>query len=313
MTLFDILAVVAPVFLVIAAGQGALRTKILNDESVEGLMRFTNYFGFPILLFGAIARLDLGAEFDPSLLATFYIGSTASFFLAMFGARFIFRREWPDSVVIGFGGLFTNGFVLGIPISERALGIDALGPNFAIISVHSPYCYLIGVTAMEIARAGGQSVMRTVQSVFLSMTRNPLVMGLAAGFALNFSGLTLPEPVWEAVDLIGMAALPAALVGFGGILTRYNFGRSAGAATMVSLLSLGLHPFLVTQLGAHVFHLPDGQYNSALLTAAMAPGLNMYIFASLYQRAIGAAASTLIMGTSLSVLTVSAWMFALRL
>lgn len=313
MTFLDILAVVAPVFLVIAAGHVAVRARILGDDVIDGVMKFANFFGFPILLFGAIGRLDLGAEFDPALLATFYIGSTTSFVLAMLGARYIFRRDWQDAVVIGFGGLFTNAFLLGVPISERALGSDALGPNFAIISIHSPYCYVLGVTAMEIARAGGKSMLETLKAVGVSMMRNPLVIGLSAGFAVNFSGLALPEPAWEAVDLIGKAALPTGLVGLGGVLTRYHFGRSAGAATLVSTLSLGLHPLLVILLGTYVFNLPDGKFNSALLTAAMAPGLNMYVFATLYQRAMGAAASTLIMTTALIMVTVPGWMLALRL
>ncbi len=312
MSFIQILLVIAPVFLVIGVGHVAVRGGLLTDAAVDGVMRYANYLAFPVLLFSAIARMDLSANYNPALLATFYLGSTNSFILAMLGARYIFKRDWQDAVVIGFGGLFTNAFLLGIPISERALGADALGPNFAIISVHSPYCYTLGVIAMEIARAEGKGIIATLRAIGASMIRNPLIIAIVSGFTVNLSGIDLPKLIWDAVDLIARGAVPAALVALGGVLTRYNFGRSLGAASMVATLSLIVHPMIVFLLGTHVFHLDDGAFNSALLTAAMAPGVNIYIFATIYQRAMGAAASTLILATSLSVITVSAWMLLLR-
>jgi malonate transporter len=45
-------------------------------------------------------------------------------------------------VAIGFVPLFANSVLLGLPITERAYGADALAGNFAIISIHAAYCYL---------------------------------------------------------------------------------------------------------------------------------------------------------------------------
>ena len=47
---------------------------------------------------------------------------------------------------------------------------------------------------------------------------------------------------------------------------------------------------------------------SAVVTAAMAPGVNTYVFASLYARGQAQAASAVLLATALSVLTVSAWL-----
>lgn len=40
----------------------------------------------------------------------------------------------------------------------------------------------------------------------------------------------------------------------------------------------------------------------------MAPGINIYVFASLYGRAQKVAASSVLLGTSLSILTVWLWL-----
>jgi malonate transporter len=96
-----------------------------------------------------------------------------NFVLGLFGARFLFGRPWPDSVAIGFVPLFANSVLLGLPITERAYGADALAPNFAIISIHAAYCYLLGITTMEIVKSGGSGglVMSARWSARSSATR----------------------------------------------------------------------------------------------------------------------------------------------
>jgi predicted permease len=44
----------------------------------------------------------------------------------------------------------------------------------------------------------------------------------------------------------------------------------------------------------------------------MAPGVNSYLFARMYQRGLDTAASTVLLGTAASVLSVSAWLWVLR-
>ena len=46
----------------------------------------------------------------------------------------------------------------------------------------------------------------------------------------------------------------------------------------------------------------------AVLTAAMAPGVNAYVFANMYGRAKRVAASSVLAATSLSVLTAWFWL-----
>ena len=50
---------------------------------------------------------------------------------------------------------------------------------------------------------------------------------------------------------------------------------------------------------------------SAILTAAMAPGVNAYIFANMYGRARRVAASSVLIATALSVFTVWGWLAVL--
>ena len=165
-----LLEVTLPVFIVIGFGYAAVWRGLFSDAGVAGLMRFTQGFAIPCLLFRAISTLDLSASFDPGLLISFYTGSGTCFALGLLGARLLFGRPWEDAVAIGFSALFANTVLLGLPIMERAYGAGALQPNYAIIAVHAPFCYALGITAMEIARSRGGGALATARAVFGAMS-----------------------------------------------------------------------------------------------------------------------------------------------
>lgn len=305
-----LLDVTLPVFLVIGFGYAAARLGLFRDAAVDGLMLFAQGIAIPCLLFRAISTLDLGQAFQWPLLIAFYAGATAGFLAGLLGARLLFGRPWPDAVAIGFCALFSNSLLLGLPITERAYGAGALSANYAIIAVHSPYCYALGIAVMEVVRHSGRGLLVTVRAVATAMFRNPLVVGIAAGVAVNLSGAQLPEVATEALDLLVRAALPAALFGLGGVLVRYRPEGDLGTVVFVCALALGLHPAITWSLG-QALDLGQGPLRSAVVTAAMAPGVNAYLFANMYGVAKRVAATTVLVATALSVLTVSAWLAAL--
>lgn len=305
-----LLDVILPVFLVIGAGYLATARGYFSDAGVEGLMKFTQSFAIPCLLFSAMASLDLAADFDIPLLASFYGGAILCFALGMLAALKIFKRSLPDSVAIGFCCLFSNSVLLGLPITERAFGSDALSGNFAIIAFHAPVMYLIGVTVMEIARGSGKSPLETTRTVLSSMFHNALILGIGLGLLVNVTQFPLPDVVSDAVDLMARAALPAALFGLGGVLVRYKPEGDIKVIAMVAAFSLVVHPALAWSFGT-LSGLDRDAFRSLVLTAAMAPGINTYIFANMYGAARRVAASGVLFSTGFSVLTVWFWLLLL--
>ncbi|MEZ5913000.1 MAG: AEC family transporter [Paracoccaceae bacterium] len=305
-----LIEVILPVFLVIGFGYVAAWRALIAAEHIDGLMKFTQNFAIPCLLFRAIAGLDLGQNFDLALLVPFYAGASCGFAAGLFGARFLFGRPWEDSVAIGFCCLFSNSVLLGLPITERAYGAGALAANYAIIAVHAPFCYGLGVTVMEVVRARGQGAGVTAARVARAMFRNALVIGIGLGFAVNLSGLPLPDVLTDAVDLMARAALPAALFGLGGVLIRYRPEGDARVIAWICAVSLVLHPAITWSLG-RMTGLDAPAFRSAVLTAAMAPGVNAYIFANLYGVAKRVAASAVLLATAATVITAWGWLLIL--
>ena len=302
-----LIEVILPVFLVIGFGYLAVWRKLFSANGVDGLMKFTQNFAIPCLLFRAISSLDLSQSFDVRLLASFYTGATICFLLGICGARYIFGRNWEDAIAIGFCCLFSNSVLLGLPITERAYGDGALAGNYAIIALHSPFCYAVGITCMEVVRNRGRSPFDTGRRVITAMFRNALVIGIALGFVVNLGGINLPGVLIDAVDLMVRAALPAALFGLGGVLVRYRPEGDMRTILYVCAISLMVHPLIVWTIGSAI-DLPTNAFRSAVLTAAMAPGINAYVFANMYGRAQRVAASAVLLATALTILTAWFWL-----
>jgi predicted permease len=305
-----LLDVILPVFLVISFGYVVARAHWMDDSAIDGIMRYAQNFAAPVLLFKSVAALDLSLAYNPGLMLSFYLAAFASFGLGVTGARLIFHRPAADCVAIGFACLFSNSLLLGVPITERAYGTDALAGNFAIISIHSPLFYGAGITCMELVRARGLGLSKAAlgHKVGRAIVTQPLVIGIITGFVVNLSGLPFPAVAQSAVDMVAGSAIPAALFGLGGVLIRYRTEGDRSTIAMICGCSLLLHPGLAYILGRFVFDLEAPALRSAVMTACMAPGINAYVFANLYGVAKRVNASAVLVGTALSILTIWGWL-----
>ena len=302
-----LLDVILPVFLVVGFGYVVVWRKVFSTAAVDGLMCYTQNFAIPCLLFMALIKIDLGQAYSFRLMGSYYIGAASGFALGFLGARYIFKRSAEDSVAIGFVSLFSNSVMMGLAITERAYGVDALVANFAIVSLHAPFCYFVGITAMEIAKSDGDSIAQVALNVGKSMMKNALFIAILLGLLVNIADVALPKAFLDGTNMVATTALPAALFGMGGVLYQYRPEGDFGAIAWVVGISLLVHPAIVWSLG-QLWDLSVSELRSAVLTSAMAPGINCYIFASMYNRAKRVAASGVLIATALSVLTIWCWL-----
>ena len=307
-TALALLEIVVPVFLVVGAGYAAVRARYIGEGMVDALVTYGVTVAVPCLLFLAMTRIDLARSVDAGALAAFFGAGTTCFLGAMACSRLIWHRRPGESVAVGFATFFPNIVMLGIPIAERAFGAQAMGAVFGIIAFHSIYNYFVGFIAMELVRQGGAGLMSALGRAFVTTFRNPLMIGLVLGMAVNLVGLTLPGVALGALEMVARSALPVALFSLGGVLTRYSLRDEAGEALMVSVFSLFVHPALGWLLAGPVLGLAPDFVHAVVLLAAMPAGINGYIFATLFNRAVGTAASAALIGTALSVGSVTIWL-----
>lgn len=307
----EVFAIVAPIFLVVGFGYAASLFRLISDEAVDGLMRFTIYFAVTCLLFRATATIDLRTALKPGILVSYYLPAFVCFASGIVLARTVFRQRPGESVSAGFTTLFANTLFIGIPVCHRAYGEAADPTVYAIVSIHAATMYTLGVVSMEASHREGSGAVAAVGKVVRSLSRNPLVIAVALGFAYNFTGLAIPSAVDDALKLLTSSALPAGMFAVGAALTRYSLGGKAVEAGVMVFLKLLIHPALAMLFAFTVFSLDSVEAKTVVMMAAIPSGLNIYIFARLYDRGAELAANVILLATATSVLTLPIWLIVL--
>lgn len=306
--MYDIFITILPVFLILAIGYGAVKIGYLNVSIADGLNATSVQLIIPIMLFMALYRLDFEQAFQIPMLVGFYTGAFLSFGLTSLIARKFFKRKPGEAIAVGFAATFSNSFLLGIPIAERALGSDVLPFAFGIIAFHAPLIYIVGIVAMEFARSDSRSMGQMGIQIAKTLFANALMIGILAGAIFNLLGIHIPNPVYGTLELMSKAAFPMALLGIGAALTRYKVKSEVAETALVSCMSLLFHPAIAFVLTHFVFDLPMDAVKAAIIIAAMPPGINIYIFANMYNRATALAASALVVATTSSIISISLWL-----
>ena len=311
--MLTILIIVAPVFALVATGYLAVRFGAFPRTGVSGLITFVNNFAVPCLLFRAMLDIDFAAVFNPAMIAGYYISALATLAFAIFVARAVFRNRPGEAVATGFSGVFSNTVLLGLPIVQRAYGEDVLPIMYSIIGFHAPILMTVSLITMEISRRDGVSPGTVAVTAIKRVFTNPLLIGIGLGLVGNLFNLTLIEPVDAFTRMMTQAVLPAALFGLGGALNEYRVRENLLLSGTMSAIKLLLLPAIVYVLVIGVFHVDPMIARIAVITAAMPSGINVYVFATSYSRSVDVAASSILITTAMSVLTVSFWLFVFHL
>jgi malonate transporter len=306
-----IVNVILPIFALMALGYAAVRFRLYPAEGVQSLIAFVNNFATPCLLFRSLLTSDLRTAFNPAIIGPFYLGAIICFVVGIFVARKLFGNLPDTAVSVGFSSTFTNTVLVGLPILSRAYGDEALPVTLSIIGLHGAILLTVGMLVMELARRNGQSLLRTLVTALRRVGSNPLIWGIAAGLIGYFAGLELVEPADAFFSMMAAAVVPAALFGIGGALNQYRLSESWRQALVATLLKLVLHPLIAWVLMVPILGVPLEFARYGILLAAMPAGVNIYIFATYYDRGVDVATNTVLLSTVLSAVTISLWLLVL--
>ncbi|UYN99448.1 MAG: AEC family transporter [Devosia sp.] len=311
--MLSILAVTAPIFALIALGYLAVRFALFPADGIKSLIAFVNNFATPCLLFYSIGTSDFRAAFNIAIIGPFYLGAFVCFVLGIILARKVFGNRPGEAVSVGFAGTFTNTVLVGLPVMARAYGEGALPVTLSIIGLHGAILLTLGMVTMELTRRDGQPLAKTLLLAGKRVFSNPLIWGITAGIVASLVNLQLPEPALAFFQMMGQAVVPAALFGIGGALNEFKLSENWKQALVASLIKLILHPFIAYALMIWVLHVPMDIARYGILLSAMPAGVNIYVFATYYDRGVSVATNTILIGTVLSALTISGWLFVLSL
>ncbi len=270
-----ILGALAPVFLLIVFGYGLGRGGFPGGGVWPHLERLIFFVLFPALLIDSLATAELGA-LDVGPLAAALIAAVLAVAALVMALRPVLKVDGPAFASIFMGATRFNTYV-GIAAAGALYGVAGLTMAALAIAVLVPLVNVLSVLVLVSVAPqidGGRRWSRALWET----VRNPLILGSAAGIALNVMGLGLPPGIDDVVHALGAAALPMGLLAVGAGLDLGSIRGAAGALTWATVLKLGVMP--AAMIGACAAFGVDGlAAKIAILFAALPGASTAYIIA----------------------------------
>jgi predicted permease len=282
--IFELLSVVAPVFVVALVGLAWARSGTHFDE--ESISRLVLNVGIPCLVFRTLTSLDV----PPAELAR--MAGLAAGVMSMFaigGVAALKVMNLPAHTYLG-PLIFANSGNIGLPICLFAFGDAGLALGMAYFAVSSTCHVVLGGPLF----AGSFSLR--------PFFRSPLTWAVIITVGVIASGVTVPIWIARTTTLLGDIAIPLMLLTLGVSLSKMH-PESLGRSAILSLVRLGLGVsaslLLTTLLGV------EGLPRKVLvLQASMPVGVLNYLFAQRYARTPEQVASLVLVSTLISVVSI---------
>ena len=281
--LADIVAVMAPVFLIAALGYGWARADL--PYSGPFITTFMINVATPCLVFATLLRL----RFEAAELATVAGASLLCLILAAVVAFAILRVSGHSLRVYLPALIFPNSGNMGMPLCLFAFGETGLGLAVVFFAVLAVAQFTLGP-----AIAAGRVDLR-------QMLRTPLIHAVALALLLQTCGIALPRWAANTTELLGGCAVPLMLLSLGVALARLRIAGLGRAMAMSGLrLTLG---FAVGLTVATVLGLEGTVRGVVILEAAMPVAVFNYLWAVRYDTAPEEVAGMVLGSTLLSFAT----------
>jgi malonate transporter and related proteins len=243
---------ILPVFGVIALGFGVKRLNVVPITAWPAVNSFGYFILYPAFLFSTVASADFSGPSTFQFLGCLIAGFTVA---AAWGLslRLAVRDDGPAFTSVFQGSVRWNGFIIlaAAPAlygpEGTALVALGFGPVVAFVN-------LISVSVL--AKWGDNDVTPDLTSALKEVARNPLVLASLIGILANISGFTHYMGVaLEAVNLLGRAAMPIALISVGAALSFAQITKVPVLLIVGTLSKLLVAPALMLVVG-HILGLP---------------------------------------------------------
>lgn len=244
--MMDIVAAIVPVFALIMFGQFVRRTLVDQPEFWAGADRLTYWVLLPALLYSKIATMQVSADFVGPFAIVVVAGFAAAFVFAIVVAKAL-GMPGPVASSVVQGAARHNTFI-ALAVTERLFGAAGQASAYLASSILIPITNVAVVVAIVMLHQVATSTGALVRAITRDLARNPFIISVGAGIAVNALGIGAIPVLHDMADLLGRAALPLVLLSIGAGIKLEGLSASVmpiAVATVGKMLVFPLAIFVV--------------------------------------------------------------------
>jgi len=234
----QVLAALLPTVALVALGAALRRLPLLSAAGWDGIERVTYFVLFPALLLRAMARAPLD-RIEAGWLAVAVLGAIALMTLAGLALGRAMALSGPATGSVLQAVTRFNTYV-GLALALALQGAEGVAAFAIVAAIAIPAVNLVAVWG-HARLVGGQGQGPGAMAPMLA--KNPLILAVLAGLALNLAGLRPGGWIDAALATMGDASIALGLLACGAGLdfaAARAAGRAVIAATALRLLLMPL-------------------------------------------------------------------------
>ncbi|BCG64909.1 MAG: hypothetical protein methR_P2702 [Methyloprofundus sp.] len=300
-----ILDTVLPILLIVLIGYLAANRQQLSESGCDAIAKFVFSYAIPALLFIGTVHAEIPDNMQWEFLFSYYTVLLFIYMVSVWVAKFVFHYSAAEQSVFGMGAAYSNATIVGLPVCIYTLGEQAMLPLFIIISIHNLVLFTLGILLAERQQFALSTLLKNIINVVKLLITSPITASLILGGFINIFNIAIYPPIESAITLISKSAIPTALFVLGTSLNKYQVQGHIAPALVIVVLKIIIFPLLVWLLVFHIFQISPLWASTALLTSAMPVGISAYIFSQKYQVCTAPIATSIIISTVASIVTLS--------
>lgn len=283
--LLRILAIVFPIFAIVAAGWAYARYR----QSRGGIdMSFANQLNMEIFVPALVFAALTAKSFDLLAYDRLALGVLAVMLLSGLAAWGLARPlgEVPRTFVPPM--MFVNAGNMGLPLLVLAFGEEALPAAVVVFFVQNTLHYTLGTWLLD------------HNARLMNLWRVPVTFAALAAFAVKLAGFEVWPPLALAIKLVGDVAVPLLLFSLG-----VRLAVSTLSDLRIGLIGMVLRPMMGMAAAWGIialFGLEGRDAAMLLVFGALPPAVLNYVFAERYGQEPGKVASLVMLGNLGSLL-----------
>jgi predicted permease len=299
---------IVPILLLIGIGFASKKFKILKPGDERVLSSYIYYFALPALLLVNIAETTFTTQTLTFMLAGILPVLVVLVLYLIIYAIFRFNKHVFYLVLLST--IFGSWGFYGVPFIMFAFPTSS-AEHFAILALVSiaVVSFTIALTILELYKLGKTTLGKGLAFVARRLSRNPLILSIAAGFIIAFTGIHLPTPVSTPLHMLGGTTATVAIFLLGVFLhgRRYTHIVTALKLSLLRIVLLPLIAIAVVQL----FNLSDPERSIIVLMHGMPVALSMIVLSERYDFFRETVATLILISSVGAVVYLNVWLLIL--
>ncbi len=308
----EILDLTLPYFGLIFIGFACGKLQKLPEQGLAWMSFFILYVSLPALFFRILAKTPFEQLAQWNFIAATVLATSSVFVLSVAIGLVAYRGDWAKATLAGVAGGFGNVGYMGPGLASAAIGADATVPVALVFCFDALFVFAVVPLLMAFGAGNAANFGRAVRQAAKGIVLNPLLIAAGLGAASAAARIELPLAVERMMLVLSTAAAPCALFALGVTVALRPMTRMARVLPLLVAVKLVIHPLVVVALLHLVGPFAPAWVSTAVLMAALPPALTVYVFARHYDSWIEEASSVVLLGTALSVATLTAALWAIH-